>query len=56
MEEKVTNHHKYITIPEFNQLTVENLAIKNDIADLVKKIDFYDKPINISERVTLYKA
>ena len=45
------DHDKYITTPEFNKLTAENvnarlaqanLASKNDIANFIKKTDFDD--------------
>ena len=53
-ETKITNHDhgKYITTPEFNMLTVENvaarlkqanLASKSEIANSVKKTDFDNK-------------
>ena len=50
VENKILDHIKYITNPEFNKLTAENfterlaqanLASKND--NFVKKIHFYDK-------------
>ena len=54
VEKKISdnNHVKYITTPEFNKLTAENLVVglaktilasKIDIANLVKKTDFDDK-------------
>ena len=66
---KVTDHDyvKYISTQEFNKLTSENiasrlaqtnLAIKNDIANFVKKADFDDKPkelLQIKEKVYLLK-
>ena len=51
-ENKILDHSKYITIPEFNKLTAEtfttrlkqaNLESKGDNADLVEKTDFDDK-------------
>ena len=50
-ENKVPDHSKYITSPEFNKLTAENFAArlaqanlvsKNDIANFVKKTGFDD--------------
>ena len=50
-ENKIPGHSKYITTPEFNTLTAENitarlkqanLSTKGDIADFVKKTDFDD--------------
>ena len=54
IEKKITDHDndKYITTPEFNNLTAEvfaarlaqaNLASKIDIANFMKKTDFDDK-------------
>ena len=52
VENKILHHSKYITTPEFNKLTAENLtailkqanlATKGDITDFVKKADFNDK-------------
>ena len=52
VENKILHHSKYITTPEFNKLTAENLtailkqanlANKGDITDFVKKADFNDK-------------
>ena len=48
---KITNHShdKYITTPEFNNLTSArlkqtNLSSKSDIANFVNKTDFDNKP------------
>ena len=47
VENKIPNHSKYTTTPEFKKLTVENftanLATKGDIAGFVKKTDVNDK-------------
>ena len=67
IEKKITDHDhdKYITTPEFNQLTAENfaarlaqanLASKNDIANFIKKTDFDDKLKNLNKKVTSNKA
>ena len=37
MENKIPNHDKYITTPEFNKLTAESFAARLKQADLVKK-------------------
>ena len=59
------NHDKYITTPEFNKLTAENLAarlaqanlaIKSDIANFVNKTDFDEKLKNLNKKVTSNKA
>ena len=52
LENKIIDHSKYITTPEFDKLTVEtfaaglaqiNFASKNDIANFIKKTDLDDK-------------
>ena len=52
VENKMHDHSKYITTPEFNQSTAvsftarlrqANSATKGDIADFVKNADFDDK-------------
>ena len=52
-ENKILDHSKHVTTPEFNKLTAENftarlkhsnLATKFDITDFVKKTDFGDEP------------
>ena len=61
IEKKITDHDhdKYITVPEFNKLTVENITVrlaqanlanKNDIANIVDKIDFDDKLKNLNKQ------
>ena len=49
---KIPDHSKYITIPEFNKLKAENftvisnqanLATKGDITDSIQNTDFVDK-------------
>ena len=58
IENKIPDHRKYITTPEFNKLTAENfaarlaqanLASKSNIANFVKKADFDDKLKKINE-------
>ena len=51
------DHGKYITTPEFNKLTTENvaarqanLASKNDITNFVKKTDFDNKLKDVTSR------
>ena len=62
---EIPDHSKYITTPEFNMLTAENisarlkqpnLATKCDIADFVKKEDFDDKLNNLNKKVTSNKT
>ena len=40
VENKIPNHDKYITTPEFNNLTAESFAARLKQADLVNKTDF----------------
>ena len=55
----ITNQNLYIATQEFNKLTADNfgarleeakLAAWNDIADFVKKTDFYEKIKKIKNR------
>ena len=48
------NHDKYITTPEFNRLTTEN--VKARLANLITKTDFDIELKNISGRVTSNKT
>ena len=61
----ILNHDKYITAQEFDKFVAENfaarlaqakLAIKADVADIVKKIDFYEKEKKSIKRVTSNKT
>ena len=61
VENKIPDHSKYITTPEFNKLTVEkftarlkqtNVATKGDIDYFVKKTDFHDKLKNLNIKAT----
>ena len=62
IENKIPNQDKYVTTPELNKLTKDNsterlkqanLAIKNGIADFVKKkVDFDEKLRKIIYKVT----
>ena len=68
IEKKIPSHNKYITTPEVNKLTAENvaarlaqakLATKSDNANFVKKTDFDNKLkkyYNINEKITLNKS
>ena len=59
VENKIHDDDKYITTPQFNKLTAENftarlkqenLAIKGDTTDFIKKTDFNDKPKNPNKK------
>ena len=61
LENKIPDHSKYVTTPEFNKITAEsftarlaqaNLASKNDIANFLKKTDFYDKLKTLNKKFT----
>ena len=61
VENKIPNHDKYITTPEFNTLAAQNytsrlaqanLASKNDIANLVKKRYFDDTLKKWNKKIT----
>ena len=50
------NHDKYITTPEFNRLTTENLKARLSQANLITQTDFDTKLKKISDRVTSNKS
>ena len=65
VENKIPDRRKYITTPEFNKLTAENLAArfeqanlecKNDIANYIKKTDFDDKLKKLNKKITSNKT
>ena len=56
VEDKVPNHDKYITTPEFNKLTAEMFVTRLKQADLVNKTDIDKKLININKNITSNKA
>ena len=45
-------HDKYITTPEFNKLTTENLKPRLKQGDLVTKTDFDNKLQSLNKRIT----
>ena len=53
IEKKITDHKhdKYITTPEFNKLTEENFAARLAKANLVTKIDFYNKLSSLNRKI-----
>ena len=60
IENKIPDHSKYITTPEFNKITAENfaarlsqtnLASKNDVAVLVNKTELDDKLRNLNKKL-----
>ena len=52
IEKKIIDHDhdKYITIPEFNKLTAENLVARLAQGNLVTKTDFDNKLINLNKK------
>ena len=54
VENKIPDHSKYITAPEFNTLTAESFTarLKADITDFVKKADFDSNLKNLNKKVT----
>ena len=51
VERKIHIHDKYIITPEFNKLTVENLAAILKQADSVKKTDFENKLASLTNKL-----
>ena len=65
LENKIPDHIKYITTPEFNKLSAENFAAriapanlvsKSDIANFIKETDFDDKLNNLNNKITSNKT
>ena len=61
VENKIPDHSKYVTTPEFYKITAEsftarlaqaNLASKNNIPNFLKKTDFYDKLKTLNKKFT----
>ena len=55
-ENKIPNHDKFITTPEFNKLTVESFGARLKQADLVNKTEFYNKLTSFNRRITSNKT
>ena len=55
-EDKILNHEKYITTPEFNNMTTGNFAARLKQAHLVSKNDFENKQISFNRRITSNKT
>ena len=58
IKKKITDHShdKYVTTPEFKNLRAENFAARLAQVNLVTKIDFDDKLINLNKKITLNKT
>ena len=52
VENKIPNHDKYSTTPEFNKLTAENFTARLEQADLVSKTDFDNKLTSFNRKIT----
>ena len=55
-ENKIPDHAKYITTPEFNTLTAENFTARLKQADLVKKTDFDNKLTSFNRKISSNNA
>ena len=51
VENKIPNHDKYITTPEFSNLTAENFTAKLKQANLVTKTDFDNKLTSFKQNI-----
>ena len=58
IEKKITdhNHDKYITTPEFNELTTENFKARLAQADLVTLTDFDTKLKSLNRKINSNKT
>ena len=58
IEKKVTdhNHDKYVTTPELNTLTAENVAARLAQANLVTNTNFYIKIMSLNNTIGSNKA
>ena len=56
VENKIANHDKYITTPEFNKLTSEHFTARLKQTDLVTKSDFDERLTSINKRITSNKT
>ena len=56
VKNKIPNHDKYITIPEFSKLSAESYAARLMRADLLRKTDFDNKQTSFNEQITSNKA
>ena len=52
VENKILDHAKYITTPEFNKLAAENCTAKLMEPDLVSKTDFDHELTSFNKRIT----
>ena len=55
-DNKIPDHAKYITTPEFNQLTAENFAVRLTQANLVTKTDWNNELIRFNKDINSNKT
>ena len=55
-DNKIPGHAKYITTPEFNQLTAEHFAVRLTEANLVTKTDWNNELIRFNKEITSNKT
>ena len=55
VENKIPNHGKYITTPEFNKLTAENFTVRLKQANLETKTYFDKKLTGFNGKITSNK-
>ena len=55
VENKIPNHDKYVTTPEFNKLTAENFTARLKQANLVTK-SYFDKLTSFNRKITSNKT
>ena len=56
VENKIPDHAKYITTPEFNKLTEQNFAVRWKQANLINKTVFDNKLISFNRKITSNKT
>ena len=56
VENKIPNHDKYVTIPEFNTLTAEKFTARLKQPNLVTKTDFDKKLTSFNGKITSNKT
>ena len=56
VENKIPNHDKYITTPEFNKLTSGNFTARLEQANLVTRTDFHKKLTTFNRKITSNKT
>ena len=56
VENKISDHNKYITTQEFNKLTAEKFGARLKQASLVSKTDFDNKPISFNRKISSNKS